>query len=661
MKRRHQPDLPAMAGATTVANGSRFAALGWMLIVALAYFLVVRAGLLGLSYTNVPHDPTTLASIFAIGLVYDLAFYSYALIPIALYIALVPPRWWRSRLNRGAARGAILLTLYALGFIAVAEFLFWDEFQARFNFISVDYLVYRREVTNNIRESYPLFTILAALLLPTMGSYLLLTRRLGRSFQCNERLSRRLGILGGLLSLPLLAFYLVDQSNRDFSANAYANELASNGPYQFIAAFRNNELDYFQFYATLPTATASPMIKHDVGEPTASRQARSSYDIRRWIDNPGTEARKNVILIMVESLSAEYLGTFGNTRGLTPFLDELAGQSLFFSHFYATGTRTVRGLESVTLSIPPTPGQSIVKRIGRETGFWSLGNVLREKGYDTQFIYGGNGYFDNMNAFFAGNGYGVIDEPAMPRAMIGFSNAWGIADENLYDVTLAQADRAHAANQPFFFHLMTTSNHRPYTYPEGRIDIPSGSGRDGAVKYTDWALRHLFEQARGKPWFKNTLFVIVADHCAGSAGKVALPLERYRIPLLVYDGGATARIVDTVASQIDVAPTVLALLHMDYGSAFFGKDILAMPATDGRALISNYQSLGLYQHGLLSVLSPNRKIEEQHHPESDDPDVASLSAPDDLTRDNIAYYQGASYIYSHRLNAWPPAKALVAR
>lgn len=656
--KRHRPAVPP---ATTAAvNGSRFAALGWMLVVALAYFLFVRGGLLALAYTDIPQDIKTLAGIFAIGLVYDLAFYSYALIPVALYIALVPNRWWRGRLNRGLVHGGILLTLYAIGFIAVAEFLFWDEFQARFNFIAVDYLVYRREVTNNIRESYPVAIILTALLLPTAGIYLWLTPRLSRGFRSSEGLSRRLGILGGLLIAPVLAFYLIGQGAREFSTNVYASELASNGPYQFIAAFRNNELDYFQFYATLPARNASHLVRQEVFERAASRRARSRYDLRRWIDNRGTETRKNVLLIMVESLSAEYLGAFGNPRGLTPFLDQLTRQSLLFSHFYATGTRTVRGLESVTLSIPPTPGQSIVKRIGRETGFWSLGNVLREKGYDTQFIYGGNGYFDNMNAFFAGNGYGVIDQPAMPRESIGFSNAWGVADENLYDVTLAQADRAHAANQPFFFHLMTTSNHRPYTYPHGRIDIPSGSGREGAVKYTDWALRRLFDQARGKPWFTNTLFVIVADHCAGSAGKVALPLERYHIPLLIYDGAHTG-VVTTVASQIDVAPTLLAMLHMDYASAFFGKDILAVPAEDGRALISNYQSLGLYRRGLLSVLSPHRRMDEHRNPESNDPQVISLSVPDNLTRENIAYYQSASYIYSHRLNAWPPASAVVAR
>ncbi|MFZ2209577.1 MAG: LTA synthase family protein [Porticoccaceae bacterium] len=652
----HDFAVPTPTPPCPAAGAGRFGLIGWMLVAALGYFAATRAGLLALAFGDLPRDAITLAGIFAIGTVYDLAFYAYALLPVALYVVLVPERWWYSRANRYWVHGCVLVTLYGLGFIVAAEFLFWDEFQARFNFIAVDYLVYRREVTDNIVESYPVALILLGILIVTAVIYRMLAPRIERCLRPGRgdtaRWPLRLAVLAGALAAPTLAYVGLDQELHDFSSNTFANELARNGPYQFIAAFRNNELDYAQFYARLPDARSSALMKRVVEEAVMSGEAAAIYDIRRFIDNPGAPTPKNIMLVMVESLSADYLGTFGNRAGLTPFLDELAGQSLLFTNFFATGTRTVRGLEAVTLSIPPTPGQSIVKRLGRETGLWSLGNVLGEQGYDTRFIYGGNGYFDNMNAFFSGNGYAVIDQAGMSKEKVGFSNAWGVADEGLYDVALDAADQAHAAGRPFFFHLMTTSNHRPYTYPEGRIDIPSGSGRAGAVKYTDWALRHLFETARAKPWFKDTVFVVVADHCAGSAGKVALPLERYRIPLMIYGKNVAPARIETVASQIDVAPTLLALLHLDYASAFFGKDILAEPPGAGRALISTYQSLGLYRPGLLSILAPNRHLEQQRNPESDAPAVARPAAPDaDLER-TIAYYQGASYVYDHGLNHW---------
>ncbi len=658
----HDFSVPTPPPPCPGAGAGRFGLLGWMLVAALGYFAATRAGLLALAFGDLPRDAITLAGVFAIGTVYDLAFYAYALLPVALYVVLVPERWWYSRANRYWVHGCVLVTLYGLGFIVAAEFLFWDEFQARFNFIAVDYLVYRREVTDNIVESYPVALILLGILIVTAVIYRMLASRIERCLRPGRgdtaRWPLRLAVLAGALAAPTLAYVGLDQELHDFSSNTFANELARNGPYQFIAAFRNNELDYAQFYARLPDARSSALMKREVEEAVMSGEAAAIYDIRRFIDNPGAPTPKNIMLVMVESLSADYLGTFGNRAGLTPFLGELAGQSLLFTNFFATGTRTVRGLEAVTLSIPPTPGQSIVKRLGRETGLWSLGNVLGEQGYDPRFIYGGNGYFDNMNAFFSGNGYAVIDQAGMPKEKVGFSNAWGVADEGLYDVALDAADQAHAAGRPFFFHLMTTSNHRPYTYPEGRIDIPSGSGRAGAVKYTDWALRHLFETARAKPWFKDTVFVVVADHCAGSAGKVALPLERYRIPLMIYGKNVAPARIETIASQIDVAPTLLALLHLDYASAFFGKDILAEPPGAGRALISTYQSLGLYRPGLLSILAPNRHLEQQRNPESDAPAVARPAAPDaDLER-AIAYYQGASYVYDHGLNHWPAGKRL---
>jgi phosphoglycerol transferase MdoB-like AlkP superfamily enzyme len=642
------------------AGGGRFGIIGWMLVVALGYFAATRAGLLVLAFGDLPRDASTLMGIFAIGTVYDLAFYAYALLPVALYAVLAPDRWWYSRANRYWVHGCVFVTLYGLGFIVAAEFLFWDEFQARFNFIAVDYLVYRREVTDNIVESYPVALILIGILIATAAVYWMLASRIDgslRPLRANAaRWPLRLAVLAGALGAPALAYVSLDQELHDFSSNTFANELARNGPYQFLAAFRNNELDYAEFYTRLPDARASALMKGAVEEAVVSGEAAAIYDIRRFIDNPGTPTPKNIMLVMVESLSADYLGAFGNRDGLTPFLDELAGQSLLFTNFFATGTRTVRGLEAVTLSIPPTPGQSIVKRLGRESGLWSLGNVLREQGYDTRFMYGGNGYFDNMNTFFSGNGYAVIDQSSMPGEKAGFSNAWGVADEGLYDVALDAADQAHAAGRPFFFHLMTTSNHRPYTYPGGRIDIPSGSGREGAVKYTDWALRHLLETARAKPWFKDTVFVVVADHCAGSAGKVALPLEHYRIPLMIYGKGVAPARIDTVASQIDVAPTLLALLHLDYASAFFGKDILAEPPGAGRALISTYQSLGLYRTGVLSILSPNRHLERQRNPESAAPELARPVVPDAEFERAIAYYQGASYVYDHGLNHWPAGR-----
>ena len=305
----------------------------------------------------------------------------------------------------------------------------------------------------------------------------------------------------------------------------------------------------------------------------------------------------------------------------------------------------------LTLAIPPTPGRSIVKRLGRETDQWSLGQVLGDKGYHPYFIYGGRSYFENMGSFFQGNGYAIIDQSSVPSEQVHYTNAWGMADEDLYQQAITTADAEYANQQPFFLHLMTTSNHRPYTYPDGRIDIPSGSGRSGAVKYSDYAIGQFLQQAQEKPWFRDTLFVFVADHQAGSAGKTTLPLERYHIPLWIYaPAHIKAQVNNTLASQVDVAPTLLGLLNMSYRSCFFGRDILKSPAR--RALIANYQYLGLYDGKEMAILEPQKVARLQKFDNGVQSNEESALRADSFLKRDISYYQGAAYVYRHRLNAW---------
>ena len=633
-----------------------------MLLLAAGFWFATRLSLTLWSWPDAEMSLPALLQVFAVGFLYDLAFYAYALIPVSLYLLLVPGRLWRSRGNAIVVHLLIIGTLFGLGFIAVAEHLFWDEFSVRFNFISVDYLVYRREVADNILESYPLAPILTALLLVSIALWWWLKPRIDRTLQCEMPFRPRLAVSLLLWLAPVLAFALVGQQARMVGDNTYQHELAGNGPYQFFAAFRNNELDYKQFYPTADQQQVASLLRQQVFSAGDEALSDDPSSILRLVHNPGNERRLNVILIMVESLSADYLAEFGNTEGLTPNLDHLIDESLFFTRLYATGTRTTRGLEAVTLSIPPTPGRSIVKRLGRERDMWSLGQVLNDKGYSSQFLYGGRGYFDNMSAFFAGNGYQVIDQSSVPDEEIGFENAWGMADEYLFAQALKQADHAWGKSQPFFFHLMTTSNHRPYTYPANRIDIPSGTSRAGAVKYTDWAIGDFLAKARQKPWFDNTLFVIVADHQAHSAGKTDLPLERYHIPMwfhapkFIKPGRQT-----TLASQIDVAPTLLAQLNMDYASSFFGRDILTTSSDDERTLIGNYQHLGLVQHCKLAILSPRQRVRLLTLGDDASPSGQREDATDPLIQRGIAYYQGASTIYKRGLNRWSIQQAAVRR
>ena len=629
--------------------------LSIILLAWLAIFFLTRSVLLLSQLGDASVTLGSILAIYGIGLVYDLAFLLYVAVPIAICLLIFPGRFWQQAWYRRSLLALAGISLFVMLFTAVAEWLFWDEFGVRFNFIAVDYLIYSIEVVNNILESYPIYPLLAMLLLVALGTTVVFRKFIMTAMDAPP-LTKPMAWTGlvSLLMMVGISSTLLNQGflRDSFTSNAYQRELASNGPFQFFAAFRNNELEYAQFYAVLPEQDVASLIRKEVSEPNSRFVGTDPLDIRREIFNLGQPKQRNVVLVTIESLSAKYLGSFGDKRNLTPNLDELRQHSLFFSSFYATGTRTDRGLEAITLSIPPTPGRSIVKRIGRESGYSSLGYQFKAQGYDSVFLYGGRGYFDNMNAFFGGNGYRIVDQSSVPESEITFKNAWGMADEDLYRQALKVADTDHAEGRPFFLQLMTTSNHRPFTYPEGRIDIPSGKGREGAVKYTDYAIGQFLAQAREKPWFDQTVFIFVADHAAGSAGKEDLPIVNYHIPLLIY---APSFIepgeITSLTSQIDLAPTLLGLLNFDYTSTFFGRNVLRDDAPPGRALIGNYQHLGLFDGKTLAILSP-RRIMRRHEEALELRHETKADTNDPLLRRDIAYYQGASYIYQNGLIAW---------
>ena len=594
---------------------------------------------LGSGLDKIP--PALWPGLFLRGFGFDLAVLTWLLAPMLLWAALWPVRWRNTRWQGGLRLAIFFLLAAVLLFGALSEWTFWEEFSTRFNFIAVDYLIYTHEVIGNIVESYPVATLLSGIAALAALLTWLFRQPIRAAASPRPQAAWRLAYAVLACVLPWGAWHLTDIDQMRYSGNAYANELAGNGLMTFAAAFQRNELDYDRFYATLPAEQAARILV-ELGverEPLSKAllpDEDEAFDAQRL---PFRRPPRNVVLISVESLSASFLGSFGNKLGMTPRLDALAREGMLFTRLYATGTRTVRGLEALSLGTPPIPGQAIVRRPGNEH-LATVGEVLRRQGYETLFLYGGYGYFDNMNAYYAGNNYRVVDRTDFPKASVGFANVWGVADEFLFDNSLAQLDKTHAAGKPFLAQIMTTSNHRPYTYPDGRIDIASPGGRNGAVKYTDYAIGHFIDQARKKPWFADTLFVIVADHCAAAAGKTRLPVPGYHIPLILY---APALLKpgrdDRLASQIDIPPTLLDVMGLPGDGHFFGQSLFEQNNLGRRAFISNYQELGYLKDDKLIVLGPKQRVETFRIDASGDASPATLEPR--LRDEAIAYYQTA--------------------
>ena len=620
---------------------ARFRSFFWIAFIFIAVNTAVRI-LLSLLETNAPHSLAQWVTIFAVGFSYDLIAASYLLIPFAL-LSLCFSKSARGNWLYGVAASALLVfALAGMAFVVVAEILFWNEFTARFNFIAVDYLIYSREVLGNIRESYPLGMIFPALFGGAAIVFLLIRKRFFRLASSDGgKLSIRAIAASAIIALPVMSFAMVGDSLREMFTDPGARELSGNGYFEFMHAFRANDLDYFSYYPVIAKPLAKSILQGEFIEAkSSSRFVNRDLTIERDVIAKGPKNKLNVVLVSMESLGSDFVGALGDTRGLSPNLDQLAKEGMLFTQMYATGLRTVRGLEALTLSLPPTPGHALLMR-SKNKGMATLGGVFKDEGYDALYLYGGYSYFDNMRDFFSGNGYSVIDRTALAKSEITHENVWGVADEDMFRRAMKELDTRTAMGKKAFVHVMTTSNHRPFTYPDKRIDIASGQSREGAAKYADWAIGALIREAKSHAWFDDTIFVFVADHTSHGRGRMDLPPANYHIPMIIYGPKwIKPATIDYVASQIDVGPTLLNLLNFSYRSSFFGHDILSEGRFHQRAFMANYLTVGYMQNGKIVELGPKQKVRVVDAVSGKQ--LTAGVSEKELIEETISYYQTAS-------------------
>ncbi len=572
-----------------------------------------------------------------------------------LYLLLFPKKWAGSWFDKIFTYFYFVVVLFIVFFSLMAEFPFWEEFGVRFNFIAVDYLIYTYEVVSNINESYPLPIIIITLFVLVAASLFLFqkNRAFTNTFSSEIPFLKRLTVSVPILILSACLLVFLTNSMAEFSLNSVVNEVAKNGVFSFFRAYRSNELDYEKFYQTLPEKEAYSILKKNLIQENQAYNSNQIDAILRTTQG-SDEIRPNIVMVVIESFSGEFISAFGNQDHITPNFDELTNNSIFFTNLYATGTRTVRGMEALTLSVPPTPGNSIVRR-PKNDNLFSIATILKQRNYHPYFIYGGDGYFDNMNSFFGGQGFDIVDRNRgnplsdkikthrynIPDNEVSFENAWGVCDEDLYKQTLKYADKSSEEKQPFFQVVMTTSNHRPYTFPAGKIDLDQGT-RNAAVKYTDFALGKFLKEAKTKPWFSNTVFVVVADHCASSAGKWEININKHHIPAIIYNLKNEPENINRLTSQIDLLPTLLGYLNWGYDTQFYGKDINQTKPGDERAFIANYRTLGFLKNGVFTQVN-DRKGAIQFEVSDDGKSMNETQKPNkNLINETISYYQTAS-------------------
>lgn len=551
--------------------------------------------------------------IFLGGLRIDLSALGYLFAPALLMVIVATilhqTRFLRLPLKIYLIAGSLLLLFFEL---ITPTFIL--EYDLRPNRLFIDYLIYPKEVFSMLFGGYKLEIVITLLVLVLAG------KGLARTFHLLWHPATK-GTFGSQVSLQFVLVFLLVLGARGtldhrpinpalvaFSNDHLLNDLSLNSAYAVAFAWKqlNNETSSADFYGPLDQHTLISEIHRTQQNPQA-QYPDASAPTRTMHTSPFPKRKKNLVILLQESLGARYVGKLGGLP-LTPNLDQIMDEGWNFTRMYATGTRSVRGIEAVVTGFPPTAARSVVKLGKSQQNFFSLASFLQAQDYHTQFVYGGESHFDNMKSFFLGNGFKDIVEGA-DFENVAFTGSWGASDEDLYTQADKEFTQLQEQGTPFFSLVFTSSNHSPFDYPDGKItpyDSPKQT-RNNAAKYSDYALGQFIRKAKQSNYWKDTVFVVVADHDSRVHGSSLVPVQHFHIPAVIFGQDVPHKVEDRLASQIDLAPTLLSLIGASGEHPMLGYDFTQpLSADQPRALLQYDKNFAYLKAGKAIVFQPHK-------------------------------------------------------
>ncbi|WP_445714490.1 LTA synthase family protein [Flavobacterium sp.] len=591
--------------------------------------------------------------IFIIGLRFDLILMSYIAFLPAVLISLLPDsalKYFKKFFN---IYFIFFLFLFLLMELSTLDFI--NQYDTRPNRLFLDYLIYPKEVVGTLLKSYLPSLIITTILL---GIALFFAFKHGKKLFYPQESNYKTK----LLLFLFIAFFLfwgargsltskrpINGSNAIFCSDQMTNSLGLNSLYTVaFAAYAMKHEGDVKKYGKMDELEAYTRVKKymDVTEFLPSEVPFLH------LQKPETSQPKyNVVIFLQESLGAEYVGCL-NGLPLTPELDKLSKEGLLFTNLYCTGTRSVRGIEQVTAGFLPNPSESIVKLSGSQQGFFTLADAFGRQNYDTSFIYGGMANFDNMASFFNGNGFkNIIDETDFDSdgKKYAMKGTWGYSDEDL--AVKANEYYKSLGNKPFFSLMFSTSNHEPFEFPDGRIQLyeqPKNSVHN-AMKYADFSIGKFFELAKKEAYYKNTIFVVIADHNTRTYGKNLVPVNKFHIPALIIAPNVEKGITyDNLASQMDIPSTVLALSGITTKTPMVGRNLLKLPkGIKGRTIMLFHETYAFRVEDDIVILNPNAK--PLQFKVKSDTELVPVPLNEELAKDALAHIVASSNLYKKRV------------
>ena len=592
--------------------------------------------------------------IFPIGLRMDLILLSYILFLPTFLICIFPDVF----LKKIGAFFTIYFALF-LGLILFFELAtpnFIGQYDTRPNQLFIQYLIYPKEVLQLLYKGY-LLSVIATLGLITVFLYVIVKRRkfLFGIVPTSYRTK--------LILFPIIAFLLffaarssltskrpINSSNAVFSSDQLTNCMGLNSFYTIAFALYSikNEGNCDRIYGKMNPAEAISRVKKYMNVSENDFTNKDLPLLHTQYSDTLVPKPYNVVIILEESLGAEYVGCLGGLP-LTPEFDKLAKEGLLFTNLYSTGTRSVRGIEAVVTGFLPSPSESVVKLNNSQTDFYTIASLLKAKGYDTSFIYGGMDNFDNMGAFFSGNGFDhLFDEGEFDAKTSAFHGTWGWSDEDV--MKKANTYFASLKSKPFVSLIFTSSNHEPFEFPDGRIKLYDKQKNmvNNAMKYADYSIGNFFEMAKKEDYYKNTIFIIIADHNTRTYGKHLVPIRKFHIPALIIGPNfPKGEKYTKLCSQIDIQPTFLSKIGMDISTPMPGRNLFALSAnTKGRAMMQ-FNDINAFRVENQIIIMQPYKSPLQFRVENDTI-FTPVALNKELAKDALANVIAAHYLYKER-------------
>ncbi|WP_022965984.1 LTA synthase family protein [Denitrificimonas caeni] len=578
-------------------------------IVLWLLLLTALRGLL-LAYNHEMLGSTSTADLveaFSNGLRFDLRLIVYVSIPLVLSM-LMP---WLMNQRRLLV---VWLTFSAAVSIllGIVELDFYREFHQRLNSLVFQYLNEDpATVISMLWHGFPVVTLLSTWLVCTLVMYFLFSwaERKTRIYQTSQAGYSYL-IQGIAFSICLVICVVAARGtlrqgpplrwgDAYTTHSMFANHLGLNPVLSLYSAAKTTFSDHRDnvWKATLPVSEAQEITRDLVFTANDQLIDADSAAIRR-INSPIAETQlkvRNVVVILMESFAGRYVGALGSQDQITPEFDKLSKEGLLFTRFFANGTHTHQGMFASMACFPNLPAfEYLMQSPEGGNHFSGLPQLLSTRGFQDAYVYNGDFAWDNQQGFFSNQGMThfigrndyinpVVSDPT-----------WGVSDQDMFDRGIAELNQLKD-DKPFYALLQTLSNHTPYALPDV-LPTESVKGHGSldlhltAMRYSDWALGQFFKKAKQQPWYNDTLFVVLGDHgFAAPEPMTEMDLYRFHVPMLLIAPGIQQLFGTentTVASQVDMVPTIMGRLGDDVQHQCWGRDLLTLPKEDqGFAMI----------------------------------------------------------------------------